>query len=505
MPRFRTPDMRQRLMVPVSLEDQLVPGTLEFAIHDVVEHRLDLSCFHARFHNDDCGRPAVDPKVLLKVVLLGYSRGLIGSRRIELACRENVLFMAMTGGDVIDHSTIADFISGMPQEVESVFLQVLMVCEEMGLLGGTVFAMDGCKLPGNASRRWSGTLRELEAKQTSLEKKVARLVSEHQKADRSAKKDDDDHEPPEDHRQRQIERLGKQAERIQRFLAGAKPRIGRQGTEIKGNITDPESAKMSTSHGTIQGYNAQAVVDAKHQIVVAGFAAGEGGDVGQAVTVLPILKRNLESIGRGPDALRHASFLADSGYFSRENLTALELAGVDSVIPDRHFRQRDERLTAQAKHQPIGHKKFPLDRFRFEPAADRYRCPADQTLRSNARQTLFNGRRCRMYVGRPEICQACRLRVRCLTGNARRRTLVIPLADTELPITDRMKAKIDSPAGRERYGKRLGIVEPVFANLVENKRLRRFSLRGTIKATIQWLLWCIVHNLEKVGAYGYAT
>lgn len=503
MPRFRTPDLKQRLMLPISLEEQIVPGTLEFAIHDVVEHRLDLTPFHARFRNDKTGRPAIDPKILLKVVLLGYSRGLVGSRRIERACHENIIFIAMTGDDAPDHSTIAEFISSMGDQIRPLFIQVLMVCEEMNLLGGTLFALDGCKLPGNASKKWSGTLPELREKQTSLEKKIERLMDDHIQADRKDQGTNDD-DSPLNHRKRQIERLQQQADKIDRFLADAKERIGKQNKEIKSNITDPDSAKMKTSHGTIQGFNAQAVVDHKHQIIVAGIASGEGQDQGHAAVVLPLLQENLKALGYHPQDLRKAAFLADSGYFSVTNLEACAASGMNTVIPDPHFRMRDTRLSNQKKHQPKGRGKFALNQFRYDPSSDTYICPAGERLHSYAKQTLCAGRRCRMYVGTKEICGPCRLRSECMIRQARRRTLMIPLQNQPLPITDLMRRKIDTPDGRRLYERRMGTVEPVFANLVENKHLKRFTLRGVFKATTQWLLWCIVHNLEKIGNYGYA-
>ena len=116
MARFKTYDYRQRVLLPVSLEDQLMPGTLEFAIHTLVEKRLDMSVFEGKYRNDETGRAAYDPKVLLKVVLLAYSRGLISSRKIEQACHENVVFMALACGQQPDHSTLAAFVSSMKDE-----------------------------------------------------------------------------------------------------------------------------------------------------------------------------------------------------------------------------------------------------------------------------------------------------------------------------------------------------------------------------------------------------
>ena len=121
MTKYRPYDYSQRAMIPVSLEDQLMAGTSEFAIHTLVEDRMDLSVFEDRYNNDETGRWAYDPRVLLKVVLFAYSRGLISSRKMERACRENITFMALTCGQCPDHSTIAAFVSSMRDEILPIF------------------------------------------------------------------------------------------------------------------------------------------------------------------------------------------------------------------------------------------------------------------------------------------------------------------------------------------------------------------------------------------------
>ena len=164
MAKYKSYDYSQSLLIPVSLEEQLMSGTLKFTIHTLVETRIDTSIFEARSSNDETGRLAYDPKILLKVVLFGYSRGLISSRQIERACRENVTFMALSCGERPDHSTIAAFVSSMRDEILPIFRDVLLDCEKEGLLGGTFFALDGCKLVSNASKEWSGTIGDLRRK-----------------------------------------------------------------------------------------------------------------------------------------------------------------------------------------------------------------------------------------------------------------------------------------------------------------------------------------------------
>jgi len=134
MAKYKAYDYSQRVMIPVSLDDQLMPGTLEFAIHTLVETRMDTSIFDSHYRNDEAGCTAYDPRVLLKIILFGYSRGLTSSRKLEQACRENVVFMALACGQRPDHSTIAAFVSSMKSEILPLFRDVLMVCEESRVL-----------------------------------------------------------------------------------------------------------------------------------------------------------------------------------------------------------------------------------------------------------------------------------------------------------------------------------------------------------------------------------
>ena len=275
MAKYKGYDYSQKLFIPVSLEDQLMPGTLEFAIHTLVETRMDMSVFDGNYQNDETGRKAYDPKILLKAVLLAYSRGLISSRQIERACCENVTFMAMSCNQRPDHSTIASFVSSMKGQILPLFCDILLVCEQENLLGGTIFALDGLKLRSNASMDWSGKISEIGKKKEKIEQKVKLLMEEQITTD----KDDGNALADRLCREKQIEKLHRQADRIDKWLKENDAKISTTtGRELQSNVTDNESAKMKTSHGTIQGYNGQALVDRKHQIIVHTEAFGNGQD-----------------------------------------------------------------------------------------------------------------------------------------------------------------------------------------------------------------------------------
>lgn len=514
MPRYKPCDYDQLQMVPVSLEQQLVPGTLEYAIHTLIEERIDTSMFDERYQNDEMGRRAYDPKVLLKIVLFAYSRGILHSRPMERACKENITFMALACGQQPDHSTLAAFVSSMGEEkVTALFTQVLMVCQEQGLLGGTHFSLDGLKLTSNASKEWSGKHADLLKKKEALDRKVTEAIEEQRSEDQ---KDGD----PDGHRRKEkVRKLQKDAERIEKFLEENAPKEGKSGDEVQSNITDNDSAKMSTSHGVVQGYNAHAMVDEEHQVILHGEVFGDGSDGTAVEDMLEGTEENLTTIGQ-EDPLKDQVVSADTGYFTKKNLQACEAAGVDAYIPDRKFRQRDVRFEDAGRYRrpvtnaqkktsaPKPKRWFTPEDFTFDPERETLICPAgaamyvkDPNFKTGAGQTGI------CYQAPAPACKSCKLRAQCQRNpqsKEGRRVAILTGREQKkkLSLTELMKQKIDTPEGRKMYSKRLGIVEPVFGNIRANKRMDRFTLRGRGKVNVQWMLYCLVHNIGKVAHFG---
>ena len=178
MPNFIPYDYNQNSMVVINYQDQLQPGTFEHAIHFLIENKLDLSVYFSAYKNDDNGRPAYDPAILLKVILFAYSKGITSSREIEWCCNTNIIFKALSCDTVPHFTTIASFVSGHTQAIESLFKQILLTCDEQGLLGHELFAIDGCKMPSNAAKEWSGTFKELEGKRNKIKKLIQHHVNE---------------------------------------------------------------------------------------------------------------------------------------------------------------------------------------------------------------------------------------------------------------------------------------------------------------------------------------
>jgi transposase len=168
MARYKHIDTSPRF-IAVDLERQLLPGTFEHALNHLVDHQLDLSRFDARYKNDLTGAAAYPPGILLKVVLFAYSRGIVSSREIERACREQVTFIALSGDSAPHFTTFADFVSTLGDEIKPLFKEVLLICDRMGLIGREMFAIDGVKLPSNASKAKSGTRTDFQRQAAKME------------------------------------------------------------------------------------------------------------------------------------------------------------------------------------------------------------------------------------------------------------------------------------------------------------------------------------------------
>ena len=386
MARYKAYDYGQLTMLAVDFERQIVPGTFEYARHSLIEERLDLAAFDARYKNDETGAPAYDPAILLKIIMYAYSKGVTSSRRIEQLCCENVVFMALAAHGVPHFTTIADFIATREGEIAKLFRDVLLVCEEAGLIGREMFAVDGVKLPSNASKEWSGTKEEVE----KIERALKVLTERHQHADQRIEPNEQDHA-----RERQIATLNKASKKIQSWLAEHEDKIGAGGRVKKSNVTDNESAKMKTSKGVIQAYDGVAMVDDKHQIVVAAEAFGEAQEHQLLIPMLEAMQDNFRAMGREDNALKQAAVSADAGFHTEANVQYLIDNQIDGYLADTLFRKRDPRFAEVQRHkqsQPSKAKHFRPKDFHYDEQVKTCICPAGEFLYQNGSHCNIGGR-----------------------------------------------------------------------------------------------------------------
>ncbi len=373
MPNFKKYNYDQNAMIVVNFEEQLQPNTFEYTLHKLIDDHIDLSAFYEKYSNDTGGRSACDPAILLKIILFAYSKGITSSREIQWQCEHNIIFKALSCDSVPHFTGIAGFVSSYPDAIESVFEQVLLVCDQEGLLGKELFAIDGCKMSSNAAKEHSGTLDELSEKREKITLKIQACMKEHKKLD--------GRKPGDNARKKQLKKasdsLQAHFDKIDKFLKTAAPRMGqaKRLKEVKSNITDNESAKMTTSKGTIQGYNGVAAVDKKHQIIVEAQAFGEGQEHHTLKPILDGIQNRFANTGIDTDVLHSGAIVtADTGFSNDANNDYLKRNAIEAYIPDNQFRARDKQFKSQKdkhgkRHRDIlvGIKKvIPSSEFEFD-------------------------------------------------------------------------------------------------------------------------------------------
>jgi len=456
--RFLPFDLNQPFLLPPDLREWVPEEHLARFILDVVE-ALDLSKLMAAYRkNSDRGRSGYHPKMLLGLVLYGYCTGTRSSRQIERKTYEDVAYRVLSGNQHPDHDSIASFRQRHLELIAKLFVQVLRLCQEAGLVKLGNVAIDGTKVKANASKhkamsydRMGETEKRLEAEVKALLEAAAQNDTEEDTRFGKGKRGD---ELPEELARREsrlvkiraakaaLEKEAKEKAEREAGEAKAKKEERRRKEEATGknvggrpaqvldadkavpepkaqrNFTDPESRIMKdgATKNFEQAYNAQAAVDSASQVIVGTAVTQEGNDKKQLVPMLLAVEKQAGALPK--------SASADAGYFSAAAVTDLRLAQVELLVPP------DRQKHAQQEAAPSGPR------------------------------------------------------------------------NADAPIMDKMREKLRSPEGEAIYKLRKQVVEPVFGQIKEARGIRRFSFRGLRKVAAEWDIICLTHNLLKLFRSG---
>lgn len=444
---FRAYNLDQRLLLPPDLREWVPEGDLALFISDVVDE-LDLSAIYEAYETGDRrGQPPYHPAMMVKLLLYGYCTGMPSSRKLERATYRDVGVRVLAADQHPDHDSIAQFRQRHLQALAGVFVQVLRLCQQAGLVKLGHVALDGTKVKANASKHKAMSYARMCETEGQLEREVRALLTaaEHVDAAEDAEhgrgRRGDDLPAELARRESRLAtiraakvaleqeakaRAAEQAEAAKAKLAAREQREGSaKGKRPKmpdpeqaqpeptaqRNFTDAESRIMKdgATKEFVQAYNGQIAVDGQAQVIVACGVTQSAADVNQ---FLPLLEQIQTELGQPPTTVT-----ADAGYFSEANLTGAAASGIDCFVP-----------------------------------------PDRQSHRSEG------------HAGRSRQNEA----------------------------SQRMRAKLQTVTGRAIYARRKTIVEPVFGQIKEARGLRRFSLRGTRNVTAEWALICLTHNLLKL-------
>lgn len=446
---FRGYDQGQCFLLPPSLDDWLDEDDEARFISEVVEELLDLTPVYASYASAS-GAPPYDPRMMLKLLLFAYATGVTSSRELERRCKRDIAFRWLSGNQAPDYRSLARFRRRHLDALPGLFLQVLRVCAEAGLVRLGRVALDGTKLAANASRHKAMSYDRIVPKIDQLQAEVAALLAEAEAVDEAEDQQfgqdrrGDEVAPELARREGRLVKLRAAKDAIEADAAEKAAAVARKKADAAGqppeqadaavatavdtavpkpkaqrNFTDPEARMMKTVRGFDYAFNAQAVVDEGHQIVLSAEVTQQATDIQQFVPMAEQTLRNLDAAGieRSPEVV-----LADAGYCSEANLEAADDLDAQVLIATGRQRHGESFPTAGAP----------------DPA------PEDASRR------------------------------------------------------ERMAHALRTEQGRTDYARRKAIVEPAFGQMKTRQNAGQLRLRGLAGAQGEWLLHTICHNLRKL-------
>lgn len=426
----------QNFLLPPSPSEWLPENHLVYFVTEIVD-RLDLQIFYARYEGDGRRNQPYDPAMLVKVLVYAYATGVFSSRKIARKLYEDVAFRVLGAGNFPAHRTICDFRLRHLPELKELFVQVVRLAKELGLVKLGTIALDGTKVKANASKHKAMSYGRMKEQEQKLKQEIEELLERARTTDaqedaRLGSDQTDEPLPAELQRrevrlakiqaakarleQRQAEadrERGRHPDDQQRRGGGAgrpfKRPFGEPQDNAQDNFTDPESRIMKMGKAFEPCYNAQAAVDGHSQLIIADGLTNNAADNDELVPMIEAVKNNL---GQRPKRA-----LADAGYRSEEAFGELEEKRVEALVA----------LGREGKDRPSIDSK-------------------------------------------------------------------------EYPATARMAERLASPEGQAHYRRRKVIVEPVFGWIKHILGFRQFSLRGVTKVKGEWSLVCLAMNLRRMWA-----
>ena len=463
-------------LLPARIEDYVGSDNPVRAIESFVR-ALDLAKLdfrHADRKAEGVGQPPYDPADLLKLYLYGYINQIRSSRRLEREAGRNLELMWLLKGLKPGYRTIANFRKENWAALKAANRSFVLLMRELGLVGGSVVAIDGSFFHGDASKASIFTRKRLADQITKLDQEIEAYGKSVEDNDAAEAKKPGKGGPDGDGAGgdigAKVAALMAKRSRAQADLA----RLEENG-DTQLSLTDPDARLLVKSGQGIAGYNVQTAVDDKHKLIVASEVVNDSSDVRQLSAMAKAAKEAL-----GAETLQA---LADEGYYSSLELKACEDEGIIAYVP---LPQGNALLGKQGR--------FALKDFNYDGATDTYRCPAGQVLHPmKSRQKNTSGRIEIRYAARGAICRTCSLKVRCLSSNAANRT--IGRWEHE-DVLERHRARMQS-AG-ELMRRRSGIVEHPFGTLKCRAGYRHFLVRGFDKVRGEWSLMALCYNFTRV-------
>jgi len=469
---FLSYNRHQQFLLPLS-SDEFIPQHHLARVIEAIIDELDLRELYGAYADE--GRPAYHPKMLLTLLIYSYAIGVRSSRKIAQRLESDLVYLYLSGLQRPDFRTISDFRKRHLAMFKKLFKQTVMLCHQVGMVTVGHIAIDGTKIDACASRSERYTAERLAKLEQTVEQRIEELLSAAEETDRA-----EDATYGERGSAVQVPEELADAKRLQGKIKAAKKYL-EDHTLTKVNLTDFDARVMKTgSGGWEDGYNAQAAIDAHEQIIVAADVVSDQHDKHQFI---PVYEQAVENLG----GVVPAEVSADAGYPSNAVYEYIKRHHITALMPDQQFRQ--EVKNGQEQLAPFDRRMF-----RHDSATQMITCPAGEFMefqQNEKRDGIVHA----VYCG--TACAKCVHRQECITKkNMSARTIYISELDS---VIQNIRKILMSDEGWCRYLKRLSTVEAVFGQLKRQLGFTYFLLRGREKASGEFHLMCLVHNLRKLA------
>jgi len=466
---YRYGDRQQKILFPQSI-DEYIPQDAPVRAYDVFVDSLDFNDFGIKHEPHKVGCPQYNPKVMLKLLVYGYSYGVRSSRKLERETHYNLSFIWLTGGLRPDHKTIAEFRRKNKSALKKVLKQCARLCVELGLIEGNTLFVDGTKIRANASIKNTWTKERCKKYLKNIDKRIKQILSECESVDEKEKG------------QSSLVELSAELKDQVKLKSKIKTVLKEINEEDKhsANTIDPDCVKVRSRQGSHAGYNAQTVVDEKHGLIVSSDVVTENNDTQQFARQIEQANETLEN--------KCQKACADAGYASVEELAKIDEQGIKVIVPSQKQAIRKKNSA-------------PFDKFHFkyDKANDCYICPEGHIL--PYRRTEPKRSR-RIYRIKRSICKQCRHFGVCTNGKIGRKVIRLIKED----LKEKLEAQYEQPESQQVFALRKQKVELPFGHIKRNLKVDSFLLRGLdgVKAEMSLLASCfnIARMITIMGVTG---
>lgn len=469
--KFRPYNVNQTKLVNLDYRKLLGEDSDAVIIHNIVSV-LDLSAFEEKY--GEIGNPAYHPRMMMEIIIYGYVEGYFGGRPLYNNYETDLGLRFLSNDDFPNFRTINIFRVNFKEEIADVFSQVVLLCEELGLIGFKNLSIDGQKIKANANVFQNKNLKGIKKEKEKIKQQLRKLLEKELDFQRDSEEKE------------KMKKEQKKLQKRKRKLDAAAQLLIDAGAEhdetMRTNLTDPDSKVMIDKRGVKNpDYNVQNAVDDTFQVLTAVEVTDAISDNG---LLFPMKKKSKENTGKD-----HENILADASYADKTKYVEMEQdSDTEYYVPDKTM---------------YSSKKNRFSKWNFKKQDDTtYLCPMGQKMIYQRTCKDGQGLSYRLYEGTD--CKTCPLKRKCLRTSKKRRAKKNMTGNRKIAIypedeyVKNMREKLESKEGKKIYQRRMSTVEPLHGDVQKNRGFIQFVLRGIEKVRVEYTLVGVAHNIRKI-------